>query len=463
MRAGRSAGGIRSIRTATPLLAPQSAAQPSTYASNSGTTCAPWRMARLRPIPFAVAGARMVCEAGGSVLWLKSVVQAAAIGTANDAAKPSSSRRRLSVLGVFASITTFPNAWRDYRWRSPDRRFPLARTDSRYEPPPGGSELALAPGAILSPMAETARSASYQRGVVGRTLGHLLDSEKVFGYVLVAPAIIYIVALVAYPFGIALWFTVTDARVGDPLGKFTGLDNLKAVLDDDIFRRALTNTLFFTLASQALQMLLGTTLAFLLLRKFRFRRTIRAFIMLPFTIPVAIGAMAWNWMLNPTYSVINWFGEHLGFFQYGPNWLGEENYAMASIIIVNVWRNLPFTAIVLTAGISAVPQEIIEAASLDGASFLTRWRKVMVPIIAPILYIALLFSLVFTFTDMTVVWLLTKGNPVNATHVLASYAFNLGILGGALGRGATVSLFLFPVLLAGALFMLRALKARQLD
>jgi len=312
-------------------------------------------------------------------------------------------------------------------------------------------------------MAEAAHTAAYRRGIVGRTFGHLLDSEKVFGYVLVAPAVIYIVALVAYPFGIALWFTVTDARIGDPLGKFTGFENLKAVLDDDIFRRALTNTLFFTLTSQALQMLLGTTLAFLLLRKFRFRRTIRALIMLPFTIPVAIGAMAWNWMLNPTYSVINWFGQHLGFFQYGPNWLGEENYAMASIILVNVWRNLPFTAIVLTAGISAVPQEIIEAASLDGASFLTRWRKVMAPIIAPIIYIALLFSLVFTFTDMTVVWLLTKGNPVNATHVLASYAFNLGILGGALGRGATVSLFLFPVLLVGALFMLRTLKARQLD
>jgi multiple sugar transport system permease protein len=280
---------------------------------------------------------------------------------------------------------------------------------------------------------------------------------------MVAPAIIYIIALIAYPFGIALWFTVTNATVGDPLGKFTGLDNLKAVLDDDVFRRALLNTFVFTLSSQALQMVFGTTLAFLLMRKFRFRRTIRALILLPFTIPVAIGAMAWNWMLNPTYSVINWVGTHFGLFQYGPNWLGEEKFAMASIILVNVWRNLPFTAIVLTAGISAVPQEIIEAASLDGARFLTRYRKIMVPIIAPILYIALLFSLVFTFTDMTVVWLLTRGNPLNATHVLASYAFQQGIVAGSLGRGATISLFLFPVLLIGALAMLRALKARQLD
>ena len=312
-------------------------------------------------------------------------------------------------------------------------------------------------------MAEIARTAAYRRGAVGRRIGHLLDSEKVFGYALVAPAILYIVLLVGYPFAIAIWFTMTNATVGEPLGKFVGLANLAAVLDDDVFKRALVNTFVFTLTSQALQMVLGTALAFLLLRKFRGKRIVRGLIMLPFTIPVAIGAMAWNWMLNPTYSVINWFGEHLGLFQYGPNWLGEENLAMISIILVNVWRNLPFTAIVLTAGISAVPQELVEAASLDGASFLTRWRKVMVPIIAPILYIALLFSLVFTFTDMTVVWLLTRGNPINATHVLASYAFLQGIVAGALGRGATISLFLFPVLLIGALFMLRALKARQLD
>ncbi len=298
----------------------------------------------------------------------------------------------------------------------------------------------------------------------GAGIGHLLDSEKVFGYVLVAPAVLYILLLVGYPFAIALWFTVSDASVSHPIGPFTGLDNLRFVLDDDIFRRALVNTFTFTISSQILQMVLGTLLAFLLMRRFPGRRLVRALIMVPFTIPAAIGAMAWTWMFNPTYSVINWIGIHINAFAApGPNWLGEEGYAMVSIIIVNVWRNLPFSAIVLMAGINAVPQEIIEAASLDGASWWTKWRKVMVPIIAPILYIALLFSLVFTFTDMTVVWLMTKGNPVNTTHVLASYAFVTGVLSGGLGRGATISLFLFPALLAGALFMLRFLKSRSLD
>jgi len=312
-------------------------------------------------------------------------------------------------------------------------------------------------------VAEVARTRSVGFRATGGWIGHFLDSEKVFGYVLVAPAVAYIVLLVGYPFAIALWFTVSNATVAHPIANFTGLTNLVAVLDDGIFRRALINTFIFTLTSQALQMVLGTILAFLLLRKFRGRRIARALIMIPFTIPIAIGAMAWTWMLNPTYSVINWVLVHAGLLTQGPNWLGEEYPAMFSIILVNVWRNLPFTAIVLTAGISAVPQEIIEAASLDGASWLVRWRKVMVPIIAPILYIALLFSLVFTFTDMTVVWLMTRGNPVDATHVIASYAFQTGVVAGSLGRGATMSLFLFPVMLVGAIVILRNLKARTLD
>ena len=312
-------------------------------------------------------------------------------------------------------------------------------------------------------VAEFARSRSLGLGGTGARIGHLLDGERIFGYVLVAPAVAYILLLVGYPFAIAVWFTVSNATTARPIAEFTGLTNLLAVLDDDIFRRALANTFIFTITSQALQMVLGTILAFLLLQNFRGRRIARALIMIPFTIPIAIGAMAWTWMLNPTYSVINWMGVHAGLFTEGPNWLCEEYPAMISIIIVNVWRNLPFSAVVLTAGISAVPQEILEAAHLDGANWWVRWRKVIVPIIAPILYIALLFSLVFTFTDMTVVWLMTRGNPVGETHVIASYAFQTGVVAGSLGRGATMSLFLFPVLLVGAILLLRNLKARTID
>jgi multiple sugar transport system permease protein len=311
-------------------------------------------------------------------------------------------------------------------------------------------------------MAEIARRRDLSFGA-GRRIGHVLDGERVFGYVMVAPAIAYILVLVAYPFAIAIWFTMSNATVAQPIADFTGLTNLRGVLDDDIFKRALFNTFIFTVSSQILQMVFGTILAFLLLKKFRGRRIARALVMLPFTIPVAIGAMAWTWMLNPTYSVINWIGEHAGLFTQGPNWLGEEIPAMISIILVNVWRNLPFSAIVLTAGISSVPSEILEAADLDGAGWWVRWRRIIAPIIAPVLYIALLFSLVFTATDMTVVWLMTRGNPVNSTHVIASYAFQTGVVAGSLGRGATMSLFLFPVLMIAAILFLRNIKSRSVD
>src|SRR5256886_4555533 len=256
-------------------------------------------------------------------------------------------------------------------------------------------------------MAEIAQRRSIGLSATGGWIGHLLDSEKVFGYVLVAPAIAYIVLLVGYPVAIALWFTVSNSTVAHPISDFTGLRNLQAVLADDTCRRSLANTFIFTLASQALQMVLGTILAFILLRPFRGRPFARALIMLPFTIPVAIGAMAWTWMLNPTYSVINWMGVHAGLFTEGPNWLGEEYPAMISIILVNVWRNLPFSAVVLTAGDSAGPQGILEAAHLDGAHWGGRWRQGIVPILAPILYIAPLFSPVVTVTDMNVVWRMT--------------------------------------------------------
>src|SRR2546429_6529172 len=216
-------------------------------------------------------------------------------------------------------------------------------------------------------MAELAQRRSVGLSNPGAWIGHVLDGEKLFGYVLVAPAIVYIVLLVGYPFAIALWFTVSNATTARPIAEFTGLTNLMAVLDDDIFRRALANTFLFTLTSQALQMILGTGLAFLLLRQFRGRRIVRGLLMIPFTIPIAIGAMAWTWMLNPTYSVINWMGVHAGLFSQGPNWLGEEYPAMISIILVNVWRNLPFSAVVLTAGVHALAQGKPEGADPDGA------------------------------------------------------------------------------------------------
>jgi multiple sugar transport system permease protein len=290
-----------------------------------------------------------------------------------------------------------------------------------------------------------------------------LERENVLGYLLIAPAMLYILALVAYPFFLALWFSLSDATVGRPDATFVGLENFKWAIDSEVFRTALKNTFIFTIVGELAKAVFGTVLALLLVREFRGRKVARALILVPWAIPIAVGSIAWKWMFDSTYSVINWVMVNTHVLPApGPNWLGEIQWAMTSIILVNVWRGLPFTAIIVLAGLTSIPQEIMDAAKVDGASPWRRWNDVMVPIMAPVLFIAMLFSVVFTFTDMTVVYLLTKGGPGNFTHVLASFAFQTGILSAALGRGAAISLFLFPVMLAGAMWLLNLLKRQEL-
>jgi multiple sugar transport system permease protein len=198
-------------------------------------------------------------------------------------------------------------------------------------------------------------------------------------------------------------------------------------------------------------------------RPFRGRGLARALIIIPWAIPIAISVIAWRWMFDSQYSVINWVLVHAGLISASakPNYLGDPNLALWSVAAVNVWRGVPFSAIIVMAGLTAIPQDLLEAAHLDGASFLQRWRLVIVPIIAPILFIALLFSVTFTLTDMTVVYLLTGGGPVNSTHVLSSLAFQVGIRSTALSRGAAISLFLFPAVLVVSFWLLRLLKRRE--
>jgi multiple sugar transport system permease protein len=210
-------------------------------------------------------------------------------------------------------------------------------------------------------------------------------------------------------------------------------------------------------------MVLGTTLAFLLIRPFKGRGLARALVIIPWAVPIAISVIAWRWMFDSQYSVINWALVHVGLVSSlnKPNWLGDPSIALWSVAAVNVWRGVPFSTIIIMGGLTSIPQELLEAARLDGASFLQRWRMVIVPIIAPILFISLLFSAVFTLTDMTVVYLLTGGGPVNSTHVLSSLAFQVGVRSTALSRGAAISLFLFPVVMVLAFWLLRILKRRE--
>ena len=293
----------------------------------------------------------------------------------------------------------------------------------------------------------------------------LLERQSVLGPLMVAPAILYIALLVGYPFLLALYLSVSSADVATTgLGRFVGFDNFVALFQSSVFLTALKNTLMFTAVSAVFKGLLGTTLAFLLAENLPGTRLFRFVILLPWTIPIALSSITWKWMFDTQYSIINWIGHAVGLLKpfENPNWLGDPNLAIISIIAVNVWRGFPFAAVILLAGMTAVSPEILDAAKVDGAGPIVRFRKIIVPMIAPVLFIGSLYDLVFTLTDMTVVYLLTLGGRANTTHVLSSYAFLVGIQSGALGRGAAIAVLLFPILVCVVFVVLRSLKRRDI-
>jgi multiple sugar transport system permease protein len=293
----------------------------------------------------------------------------------------------------------------------------------------------------------------------------MLERPDLLGPMLVAPAILYIALLVGYPFLLALYLAMSDANVATVgLGNFVGLDNFISLLQAPQFLIALRNTLLFTLVSAIFKGLFGTTLAFLLAENVPGTKFFRFVILLPWTVPIVLSSIAWKWMLDTQYSIVNWLGHAVGLLKPGinPNWLGDPTLAITSIIAVNVWRGFPFAAVILLAGMTAVSSEVLDSAKVDGAGPVVRFRKIIVPIIAPVLFVGSLYDLVFTLNDMTIVYLLTRGGPGDVTQVLSSYAFLVGVQSGALGRGAAIALLLFPILLVIVFFALRALRRRDM-
>jgi multiple sugar transport system permease protein len=284
------------------------------------------------------------------------------------------------------------------------------------------------------------------------------EREEVFGYGLILPALLLIVCLVAYPFGMAIYFSLSDYWVGSP-GEFIGLKNFQDVFRWDVFQRTVWNSFFFTFWAVVIKTVLGVWLAMLLHRNFKFKRLIRGAVLLPWVLPTALSMLAWWWMFDSLYSVVNWTGIRLGLMTApGPNWLGMTEYAMAAIIAVNVWRGLPFFAIVVLAGLVSIPREYYEAAEVDGAGAWGRFWRVTVPLLKPVLAVVILFSTIFTFADFNIVQVLTRGGPVNTTHLFATLAYQQGLVGGNLGQGAAISLFLFPVLAAVVFIQLRYIR-----
>jgi multiple sugar transport system permease protein len=291
-----------------------------------------------------------------------------------------------------------------------------------------------------------------------------IDEADFLGALLVAPAILFIVALVAVPFFLALYYSVSAYNMGTLSFSFIGLQNFIDVTKSAIFRQALVNTFVFTFASNAIALVLGKITALILLRRFPGRMLVRCLLILPWAVPVALAAITWKWMLDSEYSVVNWVLVHAHLVDPSvyPNWLGEETLAMISIILIQAWRLFPFSAIIFLAGLTSVPKAIIDASYIDGAGYWRRTFQIVLPVILPIMMVAMLFGLVFTFTDMSVVYLLTKGGPTNSTQVLGSLAFQVGILSGNVGRGAAISLYFFPFLLVATFLLLRYLRRREI-
>jgi multiple sugar transport system permease protein len=286
---------------------------------------------------------------------------------------------------------------------------------------------------------------------------YLLDSDRLLGPALMAPAVVYLILVVGYPLVLAFLYAFSDVTTGSQSLHFVGFQTLIAAVKDPVFLTTLRNTFVFTAISQALVVILSTILGFVLTASFRGRWFVRFLVLLPWTTPVALSAVIWLWMLDSIFSPFDWFAQLLHIVPPGGHivFLGQSDLAMGSVIALQTWRILPLATVILMAGLSAIPAEVSDAAEVDGAGFWRRLFGITLPLLSPVMTVALLFGIVFTFTDMAAVFVLTGGGPGNATQVLASWAFYKGIEGGNLAVGAADALIMFPVLLGLAAILLR--------
>lgn len=306
------------------------------------------------------------------------------------------------------------------------------------------------------------------RGARGRkaSAGRMLDRPAVLAYLLMAPTAFIILFFVAYPFTWGVWMSLTNKRIGMPWSQvqFTGLANyIDLVTRDGVFWTTFWNSLAYTGVATMVKWALGIWLAILLNRIVKFQRLIRAAVLLPWIVPTVLSTIAFLWIFDPDFSVINWslrrFYTMMGWgYVKGPLWLGDPLLALASVTFVNIWRGTPFFAISFLAGLQTISPDLYEAAAIDGAGGWQRFWHVTLPGIRPIMIVVLVFSIIVTFADFQIVYVLTRGGPANSTHLFATYAYQVAMVGSRLGLGAAVSLFMFPFLALVIVFQLVYLR-----
>jgi multiple sugar transport system permease protein len=287
----------------------------------------------------------------------------------------------------------------------------------------------------------------------------LQDNRTALGLLFLLPTALLLVLFLTYPLGLGTWLGFTDAKVGRP-GEFIGLENFAFLWNDEVTRLALFNTIFYTVVASVIKFGLGLWLALILNQHLPFKAFLRAIVLLPFIVPTALSAIAFWWIYDSQFSIISWVLERMGLIHQYIDFLGDPWNARFSTIAANIWRGVPFVAITLLAGLQTISPSYYEAASLDGATPFQQFRYVTLPLLTPIIAVVMTFSVLFTFTDFQLIYVLTRGGPLNATHLMATLSFQRAIPGGSLGEGAAIATAMVPFLLAAILVSYFGLQRR---
>ena len=290
-------------------------------------------------------------------------------------------------------------------------------------------------------------------------LSRLQNSRNGLGLLFMLPATLLLVVFLTYPLGLGIWLGFTDTKVGRE-GMFVGLENYEFLWDDEVTRLALFNTLFYTFVASVLKFVLGLWLAILLNERLPFKTFFRSVILLPYIVPTALSAIAFWWLYDAQFSIISWILIKMGWIDHYIDFLGDPWNARFSVLAANVWRGVPFVAITLLAGLQTISPSLYEAAAIDGATAWQRFKHITLPLLTPMIAVVMTFSVLFTFTDFQLIYVITRGGPLNATHLMATLSFQRAISGGALGEGAAIAIAMVPFLLAAILFSYFGLQRR---
>ena len=298
--------------------------------------------------------------------------------------------------------------------------------------------------------------AGYQSSLLAR----LDNNRNLLGLLFMLPAGVLLLLFLTYPLGLGIWLGLTDVKIGRP-GIFVGLDNYFWLFEDKIFWLSVFNTVLYTVVASIIKFGLGLWLALLLNHHVPFKAFLRAIVLLPFIVPTVLSALAFWWIYDSQDSVISWTLIEMGLLDETIDFLGQPNNARASVIAANIWRGIPFVAITLLAGLQTISPSLYEAATIDGASEWQRFRHITFPLLTPIIAVVMTFSVLFTFTDFQLIWVMTRGGPINATHLMATLSYQRAIMGGSLGEGAAIATAMIPFLLAAILFSYFGLQRRK--